>query len=127
MFDGGFTMSNYQGFKPEGKIFLVPSPVDFRKSIDGLTAIIQEELQLSPMENAYFIFCNSQYNKLKIIEWDYNGFWLYYKRLESGKFNWPRMDEDIFPISRDQYDWLMNGLSIHQRDGFKAVLASKVI
>ncbi len=53
--------------------------------------------------------------------------WLYYKRLESGKFNWPCMDEDIIPISRDQYDWLMNGLSIHQRDGFKAVLASKVI
>ena len=120
-------ISNYHGYKPESKIFLVSTIVDFRKSVGGLTAIIQEELNLSPMENACFIFCNSQRNKIKIIEWDYNGFWLYYKRLDSGKFNWPHSNQQILPISRDQYDWLMNGLSIHQRDGFKEVLARKVI
>lgn len=120
-------MSNYQGFKPEGAIFLVATPVDFRKSVDGLTAVIQEELQRSPMENGCFVFCNVQHNKIKIIEWDFNGFWLYYKRLETGRFNWPRLDQQVLPISRDQYDWLMNGLSINQRDGFKEVLARKVI
>ncbi len=68
------------------------------------------------MENACFVFCNSQRIKIKIIEWVYNGFWLYYKRLNSGRFAWPSCPERILPISRDQYDWLMNGLSINQRD-----------
>ncbi|PKK39207.1 Mobile element protein [Clostridiaceae bacterium JG1575] len=106
---------------------MICAPVDFRKSIDGLTALIQEEFNHSPMENGSYLFCNNQRNKLKIIEWDYNGYWLYYKRLESGKFNWPNSEEPILSISKDQYDWLMNGLSIHQRDGCKEALARKVI
>jgi transposase len=120
-------LSNYRGYKPEAGIFLVSQPVDFRKSINGLTALIQEDLNRSPMENACFVFCNSQRNKIKIIEWDFNGFWLSYKRLESGKFQWPSSEEPLLEVSRDQYDWLMNGLAINQRDGFKEVLARKVI
>lgn len=120
-------ISNYRGYKPETDIYLVTQPVDFRKSINGLTALIQEELGRSPMEEACFVFCNNQRDKMKIIEWDHNGFWLLYKRLESGKFQWPQSEQEILSITRDQYDWLMNGLSIHQRDGFKEVLARKVI
>ena len=102
-------------------------PVDFRKSVDGLTAIIQLELKLAPMASGCFIFCNKQHNKIKIIEWDFNGFWLAYKRLESGKFKWPQSNLPIINISREQYDWLMNGLNINQRDGFSEVLARKVV
>lgn len=102
-------------------------PVDFRKSVDGLTAIIQLELKLDPMASGCFIFCNKQHNKIKIIEWDFNGFWLSYKRLESGKFKWPQSTLPIISISREQYDWLMNGLNINQRDGFSEVLARKVV
>lgn len=120
-------ISNYNGFKPESQILLIMTTVDFRKSLDGLTAIIQAELLLDPMQKACFIFCNKQQDKIKIIEWDFNGFWLYYKRLESGKFQWPKADQSVIPISRAQYDWLMNGLSINQRDGFSEVLARKVI
>ena len=120
-------MSNYSGYKPDTKIYLIPEPVDFRKSVDGLTVIIQEVLKMDPMEKACFMFCNKQHDKIKIIEWDFNGFWLAYKRLESGKFKWPKSTLPVITISKEQYDWLMNGLNINQRDGFSEVLARKVI
>lgn len=85
------------------------------------------DLELDPTASGCYVFCNKQHDKIKIIDWDFNGFWLHYKRLESGKVQWPRSSEEVLPISRAQYDWLMNGLSIHQRDGFSEVLASKVI
>lgn len=120
-------LSNYSGYKPDAKIYLIPEPVDFRKSVDGLTVIIQEVLKMDPMEKACFVFCNKQHDKIKIIEWDFNGFWLFYKRLESGKFKWPKSTVPVITISKEQYEWLMNGLNIHQRDGFSEVLARKVI
>lgn len=124
---GVFTLSNYCGFKPDSKIYLIIDPVDFRKAVDGLTIIVQEVLKLNPMEQACFIFCNKQHDKIKIIEWDFNGFWLMYKRLESGKFKWPKSPQTVITISNEQYNWLMNGLDICQRDGFSEVLARKVI
>ena len=61
-------MPNYTGYKPDSKIYPIPEPVDFRKSVDGLTAIIQEILEMDPMEKACFVFCNSNHDKIKIIE-----------------------------------------------------------
>ncbi len=52
-------ISNYHGFKPESEILLVVDPVDFRKSVDGLTAIIQLELQRDPMKPGCYVFCNN--------------------------------------------------------------------
>ena len=121
------SISNYRGYKPESEIFLVVDPVDFRKSVDGLTAIIQLELQRNPLASGCYVFCNKAHDKIKLIEWDFNGFWLSYKRLESGKFKWPKSTMSVTSISRQQYDWLMNGLDIYQRDGFSEVLARKVI
>lgn len=120
-------MSNYNGFKPEGDIYLIFEKVDFRMCVNGLTSFIQEKLDVSLFSRACFLFCNRGCDKIKIIEWDFNGFWIYYKRLESGKFVWPHSTELMTRISRDQYDWLMNGLSIDQRDGFKEILAEKVM
>lgn len=122
-----FCFVQLQRLQPDAKIYLIPEPVDFRKSVDGLTVIIQEVLKMDPMEKACFVFCNKQHDKIKIIEWDFNGFWLFYKRLESGKFKWPKSKALIITISKEQYEWLMNGLNIHQRDGFSEVLARKVI
>lgn len=69
-------------------IYLACGYTDLRKSIDGLAVIVQTHLQLDPFENALFVFCNRQMNKLKILHFD-EGFWLYYHRLENNKFKWP--------------------------------------
>ncbi len=63
-----------------------------RKSIDGLALMVSEVLELNPLSESLFVFCNRGRDKLKILHWQTNGFWLYYRRLEKGRFNWPCRD-----------------------------------
>ena len=98
---------------PTGAIYLVTGATDMRKSIDGLSLIVAEVLTLDPMSEAWFIFCNRGRDKLKILFWDTNGFWLYYRRLETGRFQWPKPGIDgHIHISRQQLHWLLSGLSL---------------
>ncbi|MGB0899922.1 MAG: IS66 family insertion sequence element accessory protein TnpB [Psychrobium sp.] len=75
------------------QVYLVTGFTDMRKSINGLSVIVGDQLELDPMSKAWFVFCNRQRDKLKILFWDTNGFWLYYRRLEQGRFQWPKHDE----------------------------------
>jgi len=71
------------------KIYLACGKTDMRKSINGLTAIVEGSFKLDLFGNAVFVFCNYQKDRIKILEWDSDGFWLYFKRLEKGRFKWP--------------------------------------
>jgi transposase len=71
------------------QVFLAPGATDLRKSIDGLSAIVAAVFEQDPFSDRWFVFCNRQRDKLKILRWDTNGFWLYYRRLEKGRFKWP--------------------------------------
>ena len=104
------TASNQQ------KVYLFADPVDMRKSIDGLSALAQLYLDESIMSDHLFVFCNRKQDKLKILQWDRNGFWLHYKRLEKDHFRWVECDEDSIHIciSRQQLTWLLDGLPIQQ-------------
>lgn len=64
-----------------------------RKSINGLSSIVQNSFDLDPFDKALFVFCNRQRNRLKILTWADNGFWLHFKRLERGRFKWPTAGE----------------------------------
>ena len=68
-------------------------PVDFRCQIDGLTLLVAAQLNQDPTSGHLFIFRNRQANKLKLLWWDQNGFWLFYKRLEKGKFKFPNISD----------------------------------
>jgi len=93
-----------------------------RKSIDGLALIVQESFKLDPFSRSLFVFCNRAQDKIKILEWDHNGFWLHYKRLEKGKFQWPKnFEEEKLSITQRELNWLLDGLSIHQTDAHKEV------
>jgi len=76
------------------RINLACGPTDMRRSINGLTAIVKESFALDPYESAIYVFCNKNRNRLKILEWDGNGFWIYLKRLEGGHFQWPATGDD---------------------------------
>ena len=72
------------------QIFLYRDHVDFRKSIDGLAAIVEMELRMNIFSGALFLFVNRSRDKMKILYWSRNGFCLWYKRLERERFAWMR-------------------------------------
>ena len=108
-------------------IYLHRDPVDFRKSINGLSVIVDEGMGLSPFGPGLFVFCNRRRDKLKLLYWDKTGFALWYKRLEKEKFKWPRKhQENTITVNHEQWDWLLRGLNFldikpHQQYRFSAV------
>ena len=88
-------------------IFIANKPIDFRKSIDGLCALVVE-MQKDPGVGIY-IFYNKNRNRVKILGWHRNGFALIYKRLETGKF-FIHCDGDNLQINSEQLNWLLIGV-----------------
>jgi transposase len=108
-------------FSNSTQVYLACGATDLRKSIDGLAAIIQMGFKLDPFSNSLFIFCNKNKDKIKILHWEYSGFWLYYKRLEKGKFKWPSNENEVKCITERQLRWLLDGLTIEQPKALKEV------
>jgi transposase len=71
------------------KIYLACGRTDMRKAINGLAAVVEHSFKLDAFGEALFVFCNGSRDRLKILEWDGDGFWLHLKRLEKGHFKWP--------------------------------------
>lgn len=110
------------------RVYLACGATDLRKSIDGLAVLVQLGFALDPFSQAWFVFCNRDRNKVKILRWDTNGFWLYYRRLERGHFQWPATAVGATrPITRRQLQWLLDGLALEQRQAHPVVTARTVV
>jgi len=97
----------------ETRIFLRPGKTDFRKSINGLSVMVQEHMDEDPFSGHYYVFCNRTKTMLKILYWDRNGFCLWHKRLEEDKFRWPNVASEIHEINREEFRWLLLGLDFY--------------
>ena len=91
-------------------IWLAVAPVDMRRGIDGLSAIVQQALGHSPCAGSAFVFHNRAGNRLKLLLWDGNGVWLCQRRLHQGGFVWPKVNEACFSMRHEQWQWLIAGV-----------------
>ena len=96
------------------KFFLVTGYTDMRKSIDGLMEIVRDTYELDPYSNSLFLFCGRRCDRIKALHFEKDGFCLYYKRLDNGRFQWPRDPSEVRNLTRQEYRWLLEGLSIDQ-------------
>ena len=90
--------------------------VDMRKSIDGLTLIVHSQFQMNVLDHSLFIFTNRSRNRIKILYYESNGFWLFIKRLEHGKFKIQESQESLTrAITSRQLSWLLEGLEYDEK------------
>lgn len=110
---------------PENKFHLYSQPTDMRKSFDGLSGLVTDNLLGNPCNGDVFIFINRRRDKIKLLHWQGIGFTLYYKRLEEGTFELPRYNKGVGSITLDYAQMVMviDGLSIknvHKRKRYEA-------
>jgi transposase len=92
-------------------IYLWRVPVDFRKSINGLSSIVQEEMKLDAYSSALFIFSCSRRKRIKILYWDRTGFALWYKKLEEDLFPWPQhLENNVVNLTSSELQWVLDGI-----------------
>lgn len=98
------------------KIYLACGHTDMRKQINGLAAIVEGSFMMDPFSHAIFVFCNRSRNRLKILEWDGDGFWIYFKRLEKGKFKWPASGNDpTMELVQEELHHLLGSTKVIQK------------
>lgn len=92
------------------RVYIATRPVDFRKGHDGLAAAVQETLGLDPFCGAIFVFRSKRADRLKLLVWDGTGLVLAHKRLENGKFAWPKIGDGTMKLTPAQFSALFEGL-----------------
>ena len=97
------------------RIFLRPGATDLRKGINGLSAMVQENMKQDPFSGNVYVFCNRGRKLIKAVYWDKTGFWLSQKRLEEAQFPWPFDEEEVRELEGEQLGMLLAGI-----DFFKA-------
>jgi transposase len=95
----------------ELKVYVHRDAVDFRKNITGLSALVEQALGLDPFARAVYVFRNRRADRIKLLMWERNGFWLLMKRLEADKFVWPRGDA-VLELTVEQLHWLLDGIDL---------------
>ena len=72
------------------KIWVALEPCDMRKGYDGLTGLVTQRFGMEPRSGALYVFTNKDRTRIKILYWDGSGLWVMAKRLERGRFSWPK-------------------------------------
>ncbi len=97
----------------EGRaVWVYTEIVDFRKQINGLVEMVIHEFKRDPNDGVVYLFRNRSKDKVKALFWDRNGFVLMYKRLEKGRFDFPKTSQGSLEISREQYDMILSGMPV---------------
>lgn len=93
------------------EVYVHRDAVDFRKSITGLSALVEQAPGLDPFARAVYVFRNRRADCVKLLLWEGNGFWLLMKRLEADRFVWPR-GTAVLELTVEQLHWLLDGIDL---------------
>jgi transposase len=92
------------------RVMVATKPVDFRKGMDGLAALVREAMGADPFSGAVYVFRSKRADRVKLIFWDGTGVVLVAKRLEQGEFRWPKVQDGVMRLSAAQLSALLEGL-----------------
>ncbi len=88
---------------------------DLRRGIDGLASIVMQQYGTSLDEESLFLFCGRKTDRIKALYFSGDGYILLYKRLNNGRFQWPRSEAELRKLDAQSFRWLMEGLEIEQK------------
>ena len=94
------------------EVYVCVGPVDMRKQIAGLSALVQDELELNPFEAKLFAFCNRRRTLCRLLYWEQSGFVLWTKKLERERFHWPRSVNQAVQLTGRELNWVLDGLDL---------------
>jgi len=114
------------GLDPATRIYLAAAATDMRKGFEGLYALVRDRLLCEPLSGHLFLFTNAQHNRLKLLFWDGSGLWVCAKRLEKGRFRWPKSADGQAKVvlSHEELALLLGGIDLAQtrrRNWYRAV------
>jgi transposase len=92
------------------RVLVASKPVDFRKGMDGLAALVKEQLRTDPFSGAVYVFRAKRADRVKLIWWDGSGLCFFAKRLEEGQFRWPKIEDGVMRLTAAQLQALLEGL-----------------
>lgn len=105
------------GLPPSVRIHFATELVDMRNGIDGLRALVESTLKKDPYSGHLFVFVGKSKDKVKILFWDRNGFVLYLKRLERGRFQLPAVAAHARHVEMEptQLAMLLDGIDLNAK------------
>lgn len=120
------------GLGPATRIYLAAGATDMRKGFEGLYALVRDRLLCEPLSGHLFLFTNAQHNRLKLLFWDGSGLWVCAKRLEKGRFRWPKAADGQAKVvlSHEELALLLGGIDLAQtrrRNWYRAVSEAEKI
>lgn len=95
-------------------IYIICGRTDMRKGIDGLATLVQDSCRLDPYSDAIFLFSGLKRDRYKCLYFDGDGFALLYKRIDNGRLQWPKNEEEVRNLTHQELRWLLEGLSLSQ-------------
>ena len=107
--------------KKAQRIFIAVGYTDLRQGIDGFVTLVQNTFHMNPQTSTLFLFCGRRSDRIKALFWDVDVYLLLYKRLEDGRYQWPRTETELKELTFQQFRWLMEGLNIYQKKVIRPV------
>lgn len=110
----------------DAKVMICTQPIDFRKGIDSLVALIQNEFRSDPFSGVVWVFRSKRADRAKILWWDTSGIWLMTKRLEDGRFSWPKEHDGMYRINAAELSALAGGMDWRRVQPKRRVIPPKI-